>query len=583
VYGVRGAPSAPTKSKPHAAHHEIKGLPEDENATSSTAGPSVNAVLIEDIDTGTFLVELEFTAVDGTRRSCRIPRGDLRSPADVEKLLLNKGARLPSSARLVLKALENGLSQVTQKVTARTGWHGDNFVLPRATLGSDPALTFHPPDNQSTRGLTKGTLAEWRRGIRRALKSSSYLTFVMGVNFAAPLAARVDLEETAVVHTSGESGAGKTLLQKVAVSTVGRAKEKDLVSFNQTKVGSEDVMAAWNGTLIAMNEMKTAEATNDLKSYRVTLAHVLTSGVGRNRSNYSKRDPDLALKTWTAFGITNKEQSLESMASGEREMGERARYIDVVVPPVKKGGIFDRLGDSEESVPNVARTLAKRLTVTIENNYGVAFPPFINYVVGNPAAVLSQFVIEGEKFAHKYAPGDNWERRFAMKFGVGAAGALAAVRAGILPCSEKHVIRSVLKVYREARALFVRSSAPGTNALNKLLGAIGDDRLFPRVERSARVPKNFATVLGFRRTYPTLGDCLAISSNRLRTLAGTEKAFNGLLAELKRRGAHVRGKDKLGLTTICELRGGGRRRYILLRVEVLRKMKKESIAKSRSR
>ena len=49
---------------------------------------------------------------------------------------------------------------------------------------------------------------------------------MVSLSFTAPIAALLDLEETAVFHAFGESNAGKTLMQKVAASVLGRAGER---------------------------------------------------------------------------------------------------------------------------------------------------------------------------------------------------------------------------------------------------------------------------------------------------------------------------------------------------------------------
>lgn len=576
VCGVQSSRPAPVRDKPHTAHRQ-KREGAEQTAPARDATPAVRvATLVENIDSETFQVELEFTDVDGLRKRWCFPRSALQTPSNLQKLLVDKGAVIPQSARHVLGSLQDIVPDSRRKVTGRAGWHGqDSFVLPRATLGNDKLLSFNGPsgDGESFRGLTKGTLKDWQTGLHEPLASSSYLTFVTALSFAAPIGALLDLEETAVFHTFGPSNTGKTLVQKVAASVLGRAKELDLISFNQTRAGSHDVMALWNGTLLTLNEMKTAEATNELKSYLVDLAHVLTSGAGRNRSNFSKRDPDLALKTWKAFGITNKEHSLESMASGKRDMGERARYIDVPVPLVSRGGIFDRVGCANDILPEKTRDLAELVARTIDNNYGVAFPRFVAFVIKRRVTVLRRFEKNVNRFVETYAPDDNWERRFARKFGYACAGGLAAVDAGVMPCSGRDVITSSRKLYRAARACFTGDADLKAAAIDKLLGCISDDRIFPRVEKDERVPDGFAKESwGFRRAYPKLGDCLAVKSEHLRQQAGTEEAFHGVMADLKRAGAHVPGRDKGRLTQIRELKGGGRRRYVLLRLPVLRRM-----------
>jgi len=75
--------------------------------------------------------------------------------------------------------------------------------------------------------------------------------------------------------------------------------------------------------------------------------------------------------------------------------------------------------------------LAGQVTRTFNENYGVAFAPFIAHVVENRPPVLRTFVEDKERFVDQCAPADNWERRYARKFGYAYAGGLPAVREGV--------------------------------------------------------------------------------------------------------------------------------------------------------
>ena len=540
---------------------------------------------IENVDTDTISVELDFLHENGRRKKCRVLRSELLNTSVVEKRLLDKGAKIPTdraNAKEFLGNLIEAKPATWQRVTRRSGWHGRRqFVLPRRTIGSGRKLAFDIAADEkehNRRGKDFGSLRGWQKGLRPALAKSSYLTFGLSLSFAAPVAAAAKLQETAVFHVSGESNSGKTLMEKVTVSTLGRAREDDLVSFNVTKVGSQDVMAHWNGTLIAMNEMKTAEVLgNDLRSYIVALTHVLTSGIGRTRADYARRDPDLASKRWNAFGITNMEASLESLArkaKWNRDPGDRARYIDLPVPLPDQGGIFDRIHTAQQKIPERARELAATVEETIARNYGGAFPPFIEYFIEHREAALAEFASNADRFVDKYAPADNWERRFALKFGYACAGGLLAVKAGVLPCTSEQVIKSALRLYRRARGSFQSDLDLKEIALGKLLDSMTDDRLFPFVERNNSVPEDYdRNCYGFRRRYPKIGRCIGIRSEILRRWAVTDQAFDELIRELQAVGAHVRGRDKNGLTQIRKLTGGGRRRYVMLRLAGLRAMR----------
>jgi hypothetical protein len=435
--------------------------------SSEDAAPPIEIILnVLNVDTQTWEVELEYEHQTGTRRRSRVPRGDLANPRKLHDFLLNQGAVIPIDPKqgtTVIQNLAPASADHISYVTSQTGWHTQpklRFVLPLATLGGKGGSQFQwSEEEQSGRGKTRGTLSGWREGLRPALKDSHYLSFALSLAFAAPLAALARVDETAAFHLFGESNTGKTLLERVTVSVLGRTRERDLVNFNQTALGTQDTMANWNGTLLTLNEMETAQTKKyDLNAFMVTLAHVLTSGIGRNRAEYAKRDPLLALKHWTIFGITNMEESLEEMArlaNHSRAAGERARYIDIPVPPRRLGGIFDRHRPKDrEKIAAWSRALAQATEKTIGDRFGVAFPLFIKYVVKSRKAALRRFNHLANLFVSKVAPNDNWERRFALKFGYAYAGGIIAIDAGVMPCKAIDVRKSVSKLYRKARGAF---------------------------------------------------------------------------------------------------------------------------------
>jgi hypothetical protein len=243
---------------------------------------------------------------------------------------------------------------------------------------------------------------------------------------------------------------------------------------------------------------------NDWASYFVTLAHILTSGITRNRSDFAKRNPLLELKNFTAFGLTTGEYSLEEMAREAkiaRLPGDLARYIDLPVPPPEKGGIFDLPGDDIEDIAEWARKLAEAVERTMRLNCGVAFPRFIEYVVRNRKAVLARFAALAERFVNKLAPPDPWERRFALKFGYDYAGAVIAIEAGVLPCDERHARRSIAKLYRVARRCFSTDLDLADTALKNLQNSLTDERLpKARARHSQSGMRHWRTRLAVDRT-----------------------------------------------------------------------------------
>lgn len=518
---------------------------------------------IENIDTGTFKVELAFSDCTGRPKRCEVERSMLGDPKAITKFLLDRGADFPKGTDF---ATLMSAAKRHRRVTSRNGWHGtDTFVLPHATIGKSQALTYAGPAS-GTRGTTNGTLSEWKSSLSDLLARSSYLTFGTALAFAAPLAALLEVEETAAFHLFGQSNAGKTLVAKVAHSVTGRAKETDLVGFDQADKALNDVMYHHHGTLLVMNEMK-----NDSGGAARTLpklSHTLTSGLGRNRSEFASRDPALRLHHWCVFGLTTMETSLEALAAKGRDSGEQARHIDVPVPSRDLGGIFDRLGRRDD-VRRTASRLAKLAVNAVDENYGVAFPTFIEFLMASKEKALTRFQHNVVRFVDHCAISDDaWERRIATKFGYVYAAGLAAIRAGVLPCTRRQMVQSCRTLYRAARASLPTLEQQAKVDITEIRNLVFDDDRVPRIENGKAAPEGFANCLGFRRQLPLHGDVACLRPVELKQVLGSEAKYRELVATLKSKNAIV-GWSKKTPTTAREVKGCGRSRYLTLKISSL--------------
>ncbi|MER9002217.1 MULTISPECIES: DUF927 domain-containing protein [unclassified Mesorhizobium] len=538
---------------------------------SASHAPSVRRVAdavtvvaaIENIDTGTFKIELAFSDCTGEPKRCEVERSMLGDPRAITRFLLDRGAIFPTGTDFpsLMSAAKRH-----RRVTSRIGWHGtDTFVLPRATIGKDLALIY-AGSATGTRGMTAGTLPKWKSSLSDLLSRSSYLTFGVALAFAAPLAALLDLEETAAFHLFGESNSGKTLVAKVANSVTGRARERDLVGFDQADAALNDVMFDHHSTLLVMNEMKTDSggAARTLPK----LSHTLTSGLGRNRSEFASRDRSLQLRHWCIFGLTTMEKSLENLTNNARDNGERARHIDVPVPPRDQGGIFDRLGGGGQ-IGDDARAMAELVVTAINDNYGVAFPPFVESIMASRDKTLKRFQRNVAMFVDRCAISDDaWERRIAIKFGYVYAAGIAAIRAGVLPCTRAQMVYSCRKLYRVSRRSLTAIETEVKVDMEVFRKMVCDDKRVPRIENGNVAPEGFETCLGFRRRLDLHGDVACLRPVELKKVMGSEAKYRELLSILKSKNAIVGCSNKTP-TTAREVKGCGRSRYLTLKIASL--------------
>lgn len=520
---------------------------------------------IKNVTTGLFFVELEYFDLNGSIKRSIEPRSILDSVPKLRKSLLDLGAIL--SAKTNLADLTKA-SPPIRAVTHQTGFHGDElFVLPKRTYGdAERSLTYQAEgQDTSRRGESQGTLKQWLAGIKGPLNASSFLCLAAGTAFAAPLASLIAVEETAVTHVNGISATGKTLMAKFGESIMGPSAESNLTTLNRTARALNDQIAAHDGTMININELKNNDGK--LKAFLPMLSHVLTSGTGFDRADVAKRgNRDLRQKRWTVMGITSMERSIDSVMNGKRDMGERVRHIDLPVPPRHRGGIFDQTGLRPAAKARArAGELAAELAAAIEANYGVAFAAFIEHVLNNRRSVAKRFGDLSECFVELVAAsGDPWDRRLARKFGYMYAGAVIAIDAGVLPLDQKLCVRMFRKMYRKARGVFQTPDEQAKKVIEQLIEAAGDGTNFPIIAKGKAAPSLYDDCRGFRRKSAS-GLELAVKGQVFREWCNSADVRALVVERLKKANALQSGHSAAD-TRLIQMEGAGRHRYYLIDV-----------------
>src|SRR6266566_2308680 len=95
---------------------------------------------IHDIDLNQYFIEVEYTSVEGEQKRCMLPRSIMNAGSKAFEKLLDLGADLPSkhgAGTTLIRDLLNRAPRRTLRITSRTGWHGQSFVLRDVTIGPD--------------------------------------------------------------------------------------------------------------------------------------------------------------------------------------------------------------------------------------------------------------------------------------------------------------------------------------------------------------------------------------------------------------------------------------------------------------
>jgi hypothetical protein len=299
-------------------------------------------------------------------------------------------------------------------------------------------------------------------------KYSDFLIFTIGVAASGPLLELIGEDEGGIFHLQPEnrarstndqlkvrSSSGKTLAARAGMSTIGRCRKSDLVTFAATERGVEDYCFAHNHLVAVFDEEGRALNAGQVK--HSTLPYLVTSGVGKLRSKKATQDPNLQNLKWSLPAISTGENPLDDPSKqAARAEGAQARMIPVPVPPGGEGGIFNRVEGSRPKVAKKCRKLARLVEEAIEANYGVLMPAYLQRLVAGRPKISKRVRKMIDGFIEKVrADHDPWERRFAQKFGIALAAAILVSEFGLAPWSKKRARRAIIAVYKKARATSV--------------------------------------------------------------------------------------------------------------------------------
>jgi putative DNA primase/helicase len=535
--------------------------------------------------------KIRFRDLDGQKQTIAIGRELFTVPSKVVAELLKANADLPdnpnAAAELVKRAVANRSTR-SRRITTRTGLYDTSFVYPGQTFGPlegklkledtsavDPAL-----------GLKRGSLQGWREGLTSPFRYSDYLILAASAAFSGPLFELAGEQEGVVFHfqpqnsapddnaSRTKSSSGKTLAARVAISTIGRARKSDLISFAVTERGLEDYCFGHNNLIGALHEEGRALSGTGKHVKPSQLAYQLTSGRGTYRSQKAIRDPDLRNLTWLLPFVSTGEKPLDdSKHKAARMEGAQVRMAPIPVPAGADGGIFNRLDGSREAIVEKAHLLFREVEVTLAENHGVAMPAHLGKLWPPQCSLAPRVRRIMDKFVKKVgADFDPWERRFAEKFGIVLAGAIFASEFGVAPWTKRRAWRAVRTIYQRSRAALTSVSETTDALVREIRKALATDR-FPRLEKGQKImkPEDAGRALGVTRKLATHGPTLLITLDQLKGLIGPRAASSPVLADLEKRGILIQSTDGKWTreTMIRGLNGSKRRRYVALKLSAL--------------
>jgi hypothetical protein len=222
--------------------------------------------------------------------------------------------------------------------------------------------------------VSKGSLDEWIKAMDNYnIPGMEAQMFATWIAWGSPLM-RFTTAGTIVFHIIGDTGVGKTSLQRSIISTYGDYNSKQLLDVNTSTMNSMGkTMGLLNSIPYCKEELTEADA-KDLASW------ALTATQGREKQRMNQSNGIAQVSTWNMIACTSANQSLREIIVTQRH-DSAARLA--------------RVWEQEVELP-IKQFEASRLFAPLKRNYGLAGHVFIPYIVQN-MSMIQDLIVEKEE------------------------------------------------------------------------------------------------------------------------------------------------------------------------------------------
>ena len=429
------------------------------------------------------------------------------------------------------------------------------------TYGVGRKPTLSPLDPKSPLGLQKGNIKTYLDGLRPLLLRSRFARLGIALQCSSVIWGKINRKESAIFHPFGDSGEGKSFCASIAMSIVGSAEKEDLGNHATSLAGFERVLALLKNLLAIFDELGLTEDDSERVQVGklVKMAFAFASGHGRTLAA-SAWGVGIKSSTWHQYGLSTGEESLQEIAQRcaiKLKPGLTRRWIDIPFPPPLEGSLCDVKWDGElllVAERNAAISLASK---TITENYGVALPVFITWILAQND-LAEQVDIIAKNFAASYG-NTGWAKEFVAVWAGVAAGGVMGVRAGIIPVKEEDMLKAMHRLCKKAMEYAAEGNLHPQKIFEKFKIAAMEEAACPLVKKGEQVNMGtLAMKFGFRREVG--GELiLFVHPKKLKALLGTDAAVVALAKKCDADGVLLRGSG--GLTQPTTLSDGTEPRF----------------------
>lgn len=338
-----------------------------------------------------------------------------------------------------------------EKVRTQFGWTSDNtFIVGDREITAN-GLRYAPPSSTTLSICPilekKGSLDEWKRIVSfYANPGMEVQAFALFMSFGTPLLKFTPMRGGIVNLMSNGSGTGKTTAQMVANSVWGQPQ--DLLLQNEDTYNSKIFrMGVLNNIIVTLDEI-----TNMREEHISDFAYASTQGRGKNRMQSQTNAERINNTTWATNVLSSSNSSLYDKLYALKAFpeGEMMRILELRV----------------ERDLSHSKQFTDALFSGLQDNYGVAAEPYMQYVCANIDAIMSEFK-NIQASIDKAAGLSQRERFWSNQAALAITGGVVAHRLGLHDIDPKPVYKWIIQELIQLRGgLLV-----GANSSSASIGA----------------------------------------------------------------------------------------------------------------
>lgn len=423
------------------------------------------------------------------RGSCTLKMSDAVRHTRIKDEVLNAGGNWPlhDAEGAEISDLNDYLPDAAGLLAQTTGWKGDGsgrwFCLPDQVIGNIQRPTFLDPPiaGRSLARTSQGTLETWKEAVAEPASGSAIAMLSMLCGFASPLFPFSSVREGFILNIAGDGSSGKSTANRAAASVWGNPDH--IASWNSTPTALAEIAGANSHLLLVLDDAEQASLNPEKRIRAVQgLTHLLTSGQTRLYSKTVSGRDQLAQHAFETIILSSSPFGVEAhmqVQGVDRTDGDRARLLELVIPPGQKAGIWASIAEDDD--PEDTAALSDVLNNGARRNFGVAGPRFVAFLCDH-AKELEGDVERYRKKFRKVAARDltNVEGRIADKVALLFAAGRLAIEADILPWEKPHLKAVTLWGLKSILAASRTSKFDAASVTMGLRGIVFDQKCFPR-------------------------------------------------------------------------------------------------------